>query len=58
VLRVLAPSNESILVIRDSPRRAAPEGSVRSKTLKTKVYPSRRTLEPARLKEKRRGPIK
>jgi Domain of unknown function (DU1801) len=45
-------------VIREYLRRAAPDGSVRSKTLKTKVYPSRRPLEPARLKEKRRGPIK
>jgi hypothetical protein len=45
-------------VIRDYLRRAAPDGSVRSKALKTKIYPSRRNPEPARLKEKRRGPIK
>jgi hypothetical protein len=45
-------------VIRDYLRRAAPDSSVRSKTLKTKIYPSRRTPEPARLKEKSRGPIK
>jgi hypothetical protein len=30
-------------VIHDYLRRAAPEGSVRSKTLKTKIYPTRRT---------------
>jgi hypothetical protein len=44
-------------VVRDYLRRAAPDGSVRSKTLETKIYPSRRTPEPARLKQKRRGPI-
>jgi hypothetical protein len=43
-------------IIREYLRRAAPEGSVRSKTLRTKIYPSRRTPEPARHKEKRRGP--
>jgi hypothetical protein len=43
-------------IIRDYLRRAAPEGSVRSKTLRTKIYPSRRTPEPARHKEKCRGP--
>jgi len=43
-------------IIRDYLRRAAPEGSVRSKTLRTKIYPSRRTPEPARHREKRRGP--
>jgi len=30
-------------VVRDYLRRAAPEGAVRSKTVKTKIYPSRRT---------------
>jgi Domain of unknown function (DU1801) len=29
-------------IIRDYLRRAAPEGSIRSKTLKTKIYPSKR----------------
>jgi len=45
-------------VIRHYLHRAAPDGAVRSKTLKTKIYPSRRTPKPARLKEKRRGSIK
>src|SRR5687767_1545298 len=45
-------------VIRDYLRRAAPDGSVRSKVLKTKIYPSRRTPEPSRIKVKERGPIK
>src|SRR5260370_31906807 len=45
-------------IVRDYLRRAAPDGSVRSKTLKTKIYPSRRTPEPPRLKVKHRGPIK
>jgi hypothetical protein len=35
-------------VIRDYLRRAAPDGSVRSATLRTKIYPSRRTPEPGR----------
>jgi hypothetical protein len=43
-------------VIRDYLRRAAPDDSMRSKTLRTRIYPSRRTPEPARLKEKHRGP--
>ena len=42
-------------VIRDYLLRAAPEGSARSKTLKTKIYPSRRTPEPGRPKGKRRA---
>jgi hypothetical protein len=45
-------------VIRDYIRRAAPDGAVRSKTLKTKIYPSRRTPEPGRPKPGRAGPIK
>jgi hypothetical protein len=45
-------------IIRDYLRRAAPDGSVRSKTVKTKIYPSRRTPQPARLKVKHRGPNK
>ena len=45
-------------VIRDYLRRATPVGSVRSNTLKTKIYPSRRTPEAARLKVKHPGPIK
>ena len=32
-------------VIRDYLQRAAPDGAVRSRTLKTKIYPSRRTPE-------------
>src|SRR5579862_1168450 len=38
-------------VIRDYDRRAGPNGSARSKA--SKIYPSRRTSEPVRLKEKR-----
>jgi hypothetical protein len=45
-------------IIGDYLRRAARDDSVRSKTLKTKIYPSRRTPEPARHKEKRRGRTK
>jgi len=45
-------------VIRDYLRRAAPDGSVRSKTLKTKIYPSRRTPAPGRVKMEHRGAIK
>ena len=45
-------------VIRDYLRRATPVGSVRSNTLKTKIHPSRRTPEAARLKVKHPGPIK
>jgi Domain of unknown function (DU1801) len=33
-------------VVRDYLRRAAPEGAVRSKTVKTKIYPSKRTPAP------------
>ena len=45
-------------VIRDYLRRAVPDGSVRFKALKTKIYPSRRTPELARLNKKSHGPIK
>ncbi len=44
-------------VIRDYVRRAAPDGAVRSKTVRTKIYPSRRTPEPGRVKSERRGRI-
>jgi hypothetical protein len=37
-------------IIRDYLLRAIPEGAVRSKTLKTKIYPSRRTPEPGKRK--------
>jgi hypothetical protein len=37
-------------VVRDYLRRAAPEGGVRSKTVKTKIYPSRRTAGVGRRK--------
>ena len=43
-------------VIRDFLLRAAPDGSVLSTTLKTKIYPSRRTPKPS--KPKHRGRIK
>jgi hypothetical protein len=42
-------------VVRDYLRRAVPEGVVRSKTVKTKIYPSRRTPAPSGRKVKRRG---
>lgn len=41
-------------VVRDYLRRAVPEGAVRSKTVKTKVYPSRRTPAAGRGKGKGR----
>jgi len=41
-------------VIRDYLRRAAPEGSLPSKTLRTKIYPSRRTPPPGPRKPKQR----
>jgi hypothetical protein len=41
-------------VIADYLRRTVPAGSVRSAALTTKVYPSRRTPEPARAKAKPR----
>ena len=44
-------------VIRDYVLRAAPDGAVRSKTVRTKIYPSRRTPEPGRVKSERRGRI-
>jgi hypothetical protein len=45
-------------IIRDYLRRAAPDGSVRSTTLKTKTYrSSRRTPEPGRPKVEHLGPI-
>jgi hypothetical protein len=43
-------------LIRDYILRAAPDGSVRSVTLRTKVYPSRRTTEPRRRQIKQRQP--
>jgi hypothetical protein len=42
-------------VVGDYLRRAAPEGAVRSSTLKTKVYPSRRTPDPAARQAKSRA---
>lgn len=44
-------------VIRDYLLRAAPDGAARSKTLKTKIYPSRRHPAPGRSKVKRRKPV-
>ena len=44
-------------VIGDYLCRAAPDGSVRSATLRTKIYPSRRTPEPGRPKPERRRQI-
>lgn len=45
-------------VIRDYLLRAAPDDAVRSKTLRTKIYPSRRTPAPGRRKVKTRGAVK
>jgi hypothetical protein len=42
-------------VIRDYLLRAMPEDAVRSKTLQTKIYPSRRTPDPVKRKLKSRG---
>lgn len=41
-IKIKSPADLGTPVIRDYLLRAAPEGAVRSKTLKTKVYPSRR----------------
>jgi hypothetical protein len=45
-------------ILRDYLLRAAPAGFVRSTTLKTKVYPSRRTPEPARRAVTPRGKVR
>jgi hypothetical protein len=45
-------------LIRDYLRSAVPDGSVRSQSLKTKIYPSRRAPAPSQLKVKQRGPVK
>ena len=41
-IKIKSPEDLGTPVIRDYLRRAIPEGAVRSKTLKTKIYPSRR----------------
>jgi hypothetical protein len=42
-IQIKAPEDLGTPVIADYLRRAAPEGAARSKTLATKIYPSRRT---------------
>jgi hypothetical protein len=53
-IKIKSPADLGTPIVRDYLSRAAPDGSVRSQTLKTKIYPSRRTPEPTRLKTKRR----
>lgn len=56
-IRIRSIADLGTPIIGDYLRRAAPEGAVRSKTVKTKIYPSRRTPDPARLKAKSRGAV-
>ena len=53
-IKIKSPADLGTPVVRDYLRRSAPEGSVRSRTLKTKIYPSRRTPEASRPKIKSR----
>jgi hypothetical protein len=53
-IKIKSPADLGTPVVRDYLRRSAPEGSVRSRTLKTKIYPSRRTPEATRPKIKAR----
>jgi hypothetical protein len=56
-IQIKSPADLGSPVIRDYLLRAIPEGAVRSKTLKTKIYPSRRTPEPVKrqLKGRKNG---
>jgi hypothetical protein len=56
-IKIKSPTDLGTPLIRDYLRRAAPEGAVRSKTLKTKIYPSRRTPAAGRRKVKPRKPV-
>lgn len=47
-IQIKAPADLGTPVVRDYLRRAVPEGAVRAKTVKTKIYPSRRTPAPGR----------
>jgi len=51
-ISIQSPADLGSPVIRDYLLRAVPEGAVRSKTLKTKIYPSRRTPAPGDFKRK------
>jgi hypothetical protein len=57
-IKIKSPTDLGTPLICDYLRRAAPEGAVRSKTLKTKIYPSRRTPAADRRKVKFRKPVK
>ena len=45
-IQIKSPADLGTPVVRDYLRRAVPEGAVRSKTVKTKIYPSKRTPAP------------
>jgi hypothetical protein len=49
-IKIKSPADLGTPVVRDYLQRAAPDGALRSKALKTKIYPSRRTPAPGRLK--------
>src|SRR6185503_10256215 len=57
-IRIESRTDLGTPVIRNYIGRAAPDGSVPSKTLKTRIYPSRRTPAPGRVKLRPRGPAK
>ena len=48
-IQIKSPADLGTPVVRDYLRRAAPEGKVRSKTVKTKIYPSKRTSAAGRV---------
>jgi len=54
-IKIKSPADLGTPVICDYLSRAAPDGAVRSHTLKTKIYPSRRTPTPVPSKGKQRG---
>ena len=52
-IKIKSPADLGSPIVRDYLRRAAPDGAARSKTLKTKIYPSRRTPAAGRRKAKK-----
>ena len=51
-IRIESPADLGTPIVREYLGRAIPEGAVRSTTLKTKIYPSRRTPAPGLRKSK------
>jgi hypothetical protein len=56
-IRIESAADLGTPVIRDYLRRAASGGAVPSKTVATKIYPSRRTAAPSGVKAKKRKPV-